>query len=362
MSLKIVRELWEVSLNTRTDILDRKHSEIVNNAKKIEFSDFCKSYRNWDQQSDSGIPFQINFYNFHSYGYIRYLKYLISKIKTLILFKCDEVDYFFDDLEIIKLINGYDILRNCPLHKTPGNNLAFFINKNISANVRWLRYVYFVSLIRNQLNKNFRSNIFLDIGSYYGGFQYVMKKTYQYSKHIMVDFPHQLSRAALFLTKSFPDSKIFTIYNEKTLEEFFMKNRTSNFEFLLVSTDFYSQFSKEFSKTDLTIDLATNFYSLGEMPREFFNSYLGSEIIKNSRFLYFCNRYDSSPYYEKTFQESYSIIDYLVKGFEITLNRSSGIHNYMMPIRKLFGTNKSRPISAGYFELIQKNINKNSNI
>ena len=40
-----------------------------------------------------------------------------------------------------------------------------------------------------------------------------------------------------------------------------------------------------------------------------------SQILKNSKALYFCNRYDYSPYYEKTFDVSYSIIDYLVCEF-----------------------------------------------
>ena len=357
MSIKIARELWDISLKTQTEILDKKHSEIVDSAKQLEFSDFCKNFRNWDKQSDSGIPFQFNIYNVRSYGFLKYIKFLLSKIKTLILYRCDEVDYFFDDLSIIKSLNGYEILKNCPLHKSPGNNIAFFIEKDVSANVRWLRYIYFVSIIRNNFNDNFKPKLVLDIGCYYGGFQYVMKKTFQNSKHIMVDFPHQLSRAALFLNKSFPNSKICAIYNSKTLTSFFESRDLKDFDFLLVSTDIYSQFSKEFSKIDYLIDLTTNFYSLGEMPSKFFYSYLRSEIIKKSKFLYFCNRYDSSPFYEETYQERFSLLDYLLDDFEIILNRSSGIHNYMMPVRKIFGIKKPRPISAGYFELIQKNKN-----
>ena len=84
MSLKIARELWDISLKTKTDILDKKHSEIVEKAKQLEFSDFCKNFRNWDKQSDSGIPFQFNLYNIKSYGFFKYFKFLLSKIKTFI--------------------------------------------------------------------------------------------------------------------------------------------------------------------------------------------------------------------------------------------------------------------------------------
>ena len=65
---------------------------------------------------------------------------------------------------------------------------------------------------------------------------------------------------------------------------------------------------------------------------------------------------ESSPFYEKTFQEKTTIFDYLLKNHKVVLNRNSGIHAYQMPLRKLFGQKKSRPISSGYFDLIQTKI------
>ena len=52
-------------------------------------------------------------------------------------------------------------------------------------------------------------------------FQYVAKKTFPNSKHILVDFPHQLCRSAIFLGYSFPESQIFSIHDQETLEEYF---------------------------------------------------------------------------------------------------------------------------------------------
>ena len=355
MSLKIAKELWNISLHTQTNKLDNKHSEIVENAKKIEFYNLCQNFRNWESQSDSGIPFQLNLYNFKSYGFLKYLKFLLAKIRNFIIYQYDEVDYFYDDIFIIKLINGFDILKKCPVHNSPGNNLAFFINKDISANVRWLRYIYFVAVIRNNIFPKSDPKIVLDIGSYYGGFQYVMKKIYKNSKHILVDFPHQLARSAIFLGKSFPKSNIFAIYNEETLENYFKNENLKQFDFLLLSNDLFEKFSNKFSQSDQRIDLFTNFYSFGEMPKIYFKQYLSSAIINQTKYLYFCNRYDSSPFYEKTYHESYSLLDYIIEGFKINLNRSSAIHNYMMPIRSLYGRKIPRPISAGYFELIQEN-------
>ena len=183
MTLKIARKLYEIALETFTDDLDDKHYQIVSGAKKFPFSKFIKDFRNWDLQSDSGIPFQVNLYNFKSYGNFRYLKYLISKIIKFIIYRYDEVDYFFDDISIIKLLDGFDILEKCPVHKSPGNNLAFFIKKNVSANVRWLRYIYFTNVVRNYFLYREKPELIMDIGSFYGGFQYVLKNICIYYFH-----------------------------------------------------------------------------------------------------------------------------------------------------------------------------------
>ena len=125
-------------------------------------------------------------------------------------------------------------------------------------------------------------------------------------------------------------------------------------DFLLLSIDFYNNFSERYSDSNfIKVDLLTNFYSFGEMPKKFFSNYLNSNIMRNSQNLYFCNRYDSSPFYEPTYQESYSILDYLIDGFKIELNRSSGIHSYMNPVRKVNNIIRARPISSSYFDLIQ---------
>ncbi len=361
MSFDIAKKLYYVSLKTKTNDLDKKHSQIVSGAKELKFSQILKNFRNWELQSDSGIPFQVNFYNFKSFGVLRYLKFLASKMFKFLKYGCDEVDYFFDDISIIKLLGGFDILEKCPVHMTPGKNLAYFFNKKISGNVRWLRYIYFVSVIRNFFKDKKEPELILDLGSFYGGFQYVMKKIFPNCAQILVDFPHQLSRSAIFLKRSFPQSSIFAIYDDKTFDLFFDLDKETKFEFILLSTDFYEKFSNKFTENNQRIDLFTNFYSLGEMPNKYFKSYLKSNILKNSNYIYFCNRYDSSPFYEKTFDESFSILDYLLNDFKVKLNRSSGIHSYMMPIRGLFGIKKQRPISSGYFELIQQNNKLNNN-
>ncbi len=361
MYLSIAKKLWEASLSSKTNELDEKHATIVNQAKNQKYHQLLNNYRNWGMQDDCGAPLQFNFYSLKSYGLYRYIKYIFGTLLSNIIHGPDQRSYFFDDISIIKLIKGYDILKKCPIHQSPGNNLAYFFSRRHSANIRWLRYIYFTSVIRNFFNNTsnntFNLKTILDIGTYYGGFQYVMKKIFPQANFILVDFPHQLARSAIFLGESFPGSTMYAIYDQNTFRKYCSEIHTTTYDFLFVTVDYYHKFSEVFTGSDLRVDLLTNFYSLGEMSRKEFKSYLNSSIMLNSKYLYFCNRYDSSPFYEPTFSESYSILDYLLEGFNISINRSAGIHNYATPVRKLFGKTKARPISAGYFELVQENMN-----
>ena len=90
------------------------------------------------------------------------------------------------------------------------------------------------------------------------------------------------------------------------------------------------------------------------MTKNDFKKYLNSKINLNAKQIFFCNRFASSPFYEPTYESKLSILDYLVEGFNIELSQSSGIHNYIMTPRKLFGKKKVRPTSSRYFDLILK--------
>ena len=353
----IIKNLWEAQFHTVNKNIDKKHQSITNDAKKIKFEKFLKKYRNWHRHDDIGSPYQFNFYSLKKHGFLNFLKYTlqVNFFNFPYTSTSKQRNFFFDDLEIIKLINSYDILVNCPVHQSPGNNIAYFINKDISANVRWLRYIYFTGVLRNYFKDIENPKFIVDIGSFYGGFQYVMKKTFSKSKNVLVDFPHQLARSAIFLTKAFPESKIFAIYNQQTLNQYY-ENANKDYDFLFITNEKFNEFSERFDFTLQKIDLVTNFASLGEMNKESFKMYIDSKIMNNSKTTYFYNRYDSSPFYEKTFQEKTTIFDYLLKNHKVVLNRNSGIHAYQMPLRKLFGQKKSRPISSGYFDLIQTKI------
>ena len=46
-----------------------------------------------------------------------------------------------------------------------------------------------------------------------------------------------------------------------------------------------------------------------------FKKYLKSKILLNAKQIYFCNRFDSSPFYEPTYEYKFSIVDYLIDGY-----------------------------------------------
>ena len=350
MSIEISKKLWELSLKTKVDQLDQKHKSIIQESKKNTFKDLKNNFRSWEKQDDNYAPFQFNLFSLRSFGLIKYIRYLLGSIKNNIIYGRNKCTSFYEDLEIIKLLNGYDILEKNPVHKSPGNTVAYFINKKVSANLRWLRYIYFTSIIRKYCFFQNESPIILDIGCFYGGLQYVIKNLFPKSKHILVDFPHQLARSALFLGESFPNSHIYSIQDENSYSRFFSNDINNKYDFLLLTTDYFHKFSDNY--TFKNIDLLTNFFSLGEMKKNDFRKYLKSKILLNSKQIYFCNRFDSSPFYDPTYEDKFSILDYLIDGYKIKLIQNSGIHNYLMLPSRLFGTKKVRPTSSNYFDLI----------
>ena len=350
MSIEIAKQLWGISITTDTNNLDKKHKSINNRAKEISFEKVKRNYRSWEMQSDCHAPFQFNFYSLRSYGLTKYIKYLLAIIKNNFIYGINQCTSFYEDLEIIKLLDGYDILEKCPVHKSPGNTTAFFVSKKVSANLRWLRYIYFSSIIRKYCFFQNDSPTILDIGCFYGGLQYVIKNLFPKSKHILVDFPHQLARSALFLGESFPNSHIYSIQDENSYNRFFSTDINNKYDFLLLTTDYFHKFSDNYTFNN--IDLLTNFFSLGEMKKNDFRKYLKSKILLNSKQIYFCNRFDSAPFYDPTYEHKFSILDYLIDGYKIKLIQNAGIHNYLMLPSRLFGKKKVRPTSSNYFDLI----------
>ena len=175
--------------------IDNKHSDIIVKAyQQIENDkDFHQSgFRNWKEQSDLSVPAQMSLCSIRSNGFINsFLKYVYIK-----LFRRREDKFLLstllDDIEVIKLIGAIDLLIDNPVHLSPGSSV-FYKVYGTSVNLRWLRYIYLFKRIMD-LNVLTDGGIWVDVGSYYGGLQGLVRKYHPESRIVLVDFHHQLLR------------------------------------------------------------------------------------------------------------------------------------------------------------------------
>ena len=110
------------------------------------------------------------------------------------------IEDLFDDISVLEEIGASELMKKNPVHITPGCT-DFYYYKNTTLNLRWIRYLYFSQrIINNNLLKN---NIWVDIGSYYGGLQSIICKNNPNIKFILVDFSSQLCKSYMFLKNNF---------------------------------------------------------------------------------------------------------------------------------------------------------------
>ena len=86
------------------------------------------------------------------------------------------------------------------------------------------------------------------------------------------------------------------------IDEEFIKR----FDFILIPIESYHKV-----KSGL-FNVVCNFSSLGEMPREAFNAYNNSQILKKSKFFFTINRLDSWP----TYKNLITILDYNLDDYD----------------------------------------------
>jgi len=298
-------------------------------------------------QGDYGIPIQF------SYDYFKYLgfkKTIIKLIKFFISFRKNQSyskNLTLDDYEILKLTGAKDLLIRFPAHKNIFFDDCFFLEKNISTTPRWSRYLYIANKIKKKILNN--ESTWLDIGSYYGGLQSIIKKIYPNITLFMVDFDHQLLRSYIYLKKLFPENE-HLIFNKKNKINF--EKLTKGSIIYLNPEDF------EYLNT-INFNLISNFFSFGEMIDSEFERFYHSNIMDRAENIYLCNRFVSAPFFEKTYNNKINILSYLKKNFKVEYLDVFPIHNYSQTKRKLFGRSFIRPYSSQGFELhLKKNENK----
>lgn len=343
-----IQEFSNAFPNSESDLsleLDSKHRSII---KKINSPNMgigaisLKNLRNWSGQSDLGAPITLN-YLFHNKfsnakDIVRYFHGKTMGINSQRYLQ----QSLNDDLEILKQIGAYDLLSQNPVDSTPGETL--WVSDGVARyNMRWLRYVYLAHRIKSKsmLPQN---GTWMDIGSFYGGLQSIVKKNNPSAKFIMVDFYHQLFRSYVYLKNLFPQSNHLLGLNPG--------QKIPNDSFVYIPVQEYSNLP------DLKIDLSTNFFSFGEMPRNYFESYINSSAILNSQLIYTVNRVVSNPFFEPTYDTDLTVLDYRFKGFDIQSFDIFPMHHFQRIKRELFGTKNYRNISSSYFELFAINTKK----
>ena len=324
--------------------LDVKHTGIV--TKAYDFIDDGKAYkennfRNWSGQTDLAVPMQISAFNIKTYGFLHtFLKFLYMKI-----FRRDNerfvLNSLMDDISIIKSIGGEKNLKENPSHKPLGASTAYFVG-GTSVNLRWLRYTYICQQVINQ-NLLPDSGVWVDVGSYYGGCQSLLRKHFPNTTNVLVDFHHQLCRSYIFLSQTYPDAEHILpdqISNYKSLDDI----PKGSFVYLPVS-DYHKIANQK-------VSLVTNFFSLGEMHRKFHSIYMNSVLFQESKKVYLINRWVSSPFFEKTYDNDISIIDYMSNKQKIEYFDVFPMAHFQLMKRELYGRVAHRNASSSYFEMI----------
>lgn len=272
-----------------------------------------------DQPSRSNSPFNIiNFISGGRRGSRRLLK---------------------ESFAFIKRNNYLTLLKKYPCNSV-GNPNVFELNGH-QYTLRWLRHIIFLGLFKEILEPMLKDGFTnLDIGSSYGIFSYLLKNEFPRSNHILLDFPEQLVLAYYFLGMSFPDAKIAG-YKEISQLNRINRDFIESYDFILIPCSFYKKIMPH------SLDLITNFASLGEMKREWFDFYLKSELFSSTKYFFTVNRFQSAP----TFDTDLTILDYPLSEFKKLDFKIFDFFTYAY-FRKYLFLYEKKYFPSQYFEFI----------
>lgn len=201
-------------------------------------------------------------------------------------------------LEIFLEVGDGALLRQYPC--PPVGNPHVFRYRGYRYTHRWLKHVYFLGLLKRVVGDQLpRGAAFVDIGSSYGIFSSLVQQELPGSHHILVDFAEQLLLARYFLQSYLPNARIAGI-QEIGEAPSISRALVEAYDFLLVPCPLFRRLEGGCA------DVVTNFASLGEMPREWFDTYLRSEVFRQATFFLTANRIQSRP----TFDTDLTILDY----------------------------------------------------
>lgn len=317
--------------------IDKKHTAIVNKAYDAINSFSLDNFRNWAAQNDLGSPSEFLSQKGLVRGVARPLyRKLFKRHQEALLLQA-----LLDDIELIKSINADELLLENPVHLTPGVGDYYTVGK-ATVNFRWLRYIYLAKRIID-LNVLVDGGVWVDIGSYYGGLQGVVRKYNTKARIVLVDFHHQLCRSYIYLSHLYPDAT--HVFPDQL-------NALNSFESTPEGSIIYVPARAFEAVSHYSADLVSNFFSFGEMSREVFKMYVNSDMVSKSRYLFLVNRFISSPFFEATYDTDLTVLDYLNEKRDINYFDVFPLHHYMAIDRELFGRRGPRNISSPYFEFL----------
>ncbi len=241
--------------------------------------------------------------------------------------------------EFMKTEGLLDLLKQYPCNQIGNPNI--YECKGYKYTERWVRQIGFLSLFKKHLGPCLPNNfVSLDIGSSYGIFSYLLKNEYPKSTQVLLDFPEQLVLAAYYLGMSFPEAKIagYTELSQaKRIDREFLKK----YDFVLIPWTLYKNIEPG------ALDVVSNFASLGEMRREWFDYYLKSEPFLSTKYFFCVNRFQSAP----TYDTDLTIMDYPLHDFNKLCFQISLYFTYTYQRRYLFFYQKYH-FPSQYFEFI----------
>jgi putative sugar O-methyltransferase len=328
--------------------VDEKHQRIINSAYDLLNAGFTiDQLRNWAGQTDMGVHHRYTSLSGAAIGDTegktgagRWMGSLGEKI-TARLQHLFGFSMMLDDISILEMVGGKKFLQENPQSATPGAT-PFPPVKGYSVTPRWIRYLYLLTQIHNRsLLKP--GDVWVDVGSFYGGVQGLVKKYYPQSRIVLVDFHHQLLRSYVYLQTQFPESAHIM---PSEIDQYTDLHQLPENAFLYVPVTSFDKIA------GMKANLVSNFFSLGEMRREHFEQYMNSSLFRNADKMYLVNRFVSSPFFEKTYDTDINVRDYLAPGKEVSYFDIFPVNHYQIIRRKLFGRTFFRNTSSSYFELI----------
>jgi hypothetical protein len=244
-------------------------------------------------------------------------------------------------LDIFLKAGDEHLLRTYPCH--PAGNPLVFEHRGYRYTHRWLKHIYSLSVFNRVLAPLLEPGfISLDIGSSYGILPSLLKQEHPGSHYVLIDFSEQLILARYFLTTCLPHLKIAGLHELGDLSSI-SRQELERYDVVLLPCEWYSRLKPG------SVDVITNFASLGEMGRQWFEFYMNSDFFQHARFFFTANRVESLP----TYDTDLTILDYPIwdpaKRLHFTVSPIFSLFYWYLPRYRFFW---ERLRAHPYFEYI----------